>query len=160
MARLSDLPLSYRVFVKGYPFRRIDPVPWAPLAKPVAACRVALVTSAGLSLPDQEPFDEGVRGGDPSFRVLPADTDVSTLVEHHRSQAFDHAGIDADRNLAFPVDRLREMAAEGRIAEVAPRHLTMMGSLTAPGRMVKRTAPEAAEIFVEDRVDLALLVPV
>lgn len=160
MARLTELPLSYRLFLRGYPWRRIDPVPWAPLAKPIVACRVALVSSAGLSLPGQQPFDESVKGGDPSFRVLPADTEVSTLVEHHRSQVFDHAGIDADRNLAFPLDRLREMAEEGRVGEVAPRHLTMMGSLTAPGRMVKTTAPAAAAILVEDQVDLALLVPV
>jgi hypothetical protein len=34
-----------------------------------------------------------------------------------------------------------------------------MGSITAPNRLIKRTAPEAAEIFVRDEVDLALLVP-
>ena len=28
---------------------------------------------------------------------------------HHRSDAFDHRGIAADRNLAFPLDRLREL---------------------------------------------------
>jgi hypothetical protein len=35
-----------------------------------------------------------------------------------------------------------------------------MGSITAPGRLLKQTAPAAAQLFVEDTVDVALLVPV
>jgi hypothetical protein len=35
-----------------------------------------------------------------------------------------------------------------------------MGSITAPGRFIRDTAPEAAQLFVEDEVDLALLIPV
>jgi len=77
-----------------------------------------------------------------------------------RSTSFDHRGIEADRNLALPLDRLRELAAEGEIGEVAPRHLSFMGSITAPNRLVRHSAPEAAEILVRDAVDVALLVPV
>jgi hypothetical protein len=33
-------------------------------------------------------------------------------------------------------------------------------SFTAPGRLAARTAPEAARLLADDRVDLALLVPV
>jgi hypothetical protein len=35
-----------------------------------------------------------------------------------------------------------------------------MGSITAPGRLVKKTAPPAVRKLIEDRVDFALLVPV
>jgi hypothetical protein len=35
-----------------------------------------------------------------------------------------------------------------------------MGSILAPGRLVKRTAPEAARRLVADGVEAALLVPV
>jgi hypothetical protein len=35
-----------------------------------------------------------------------------------------------------------------------------MGSITAPNRLVQRSAPEAAELLVNDEVDLVLLVPV
>jgi hypothetical protein len=35
-----------------------------------------------------------------------------------------------------------------------------MGSLTAPGRLIARTAPEIADAFAGDQVDVALLVPV
>lgn len=160
MARLDDLPLRYRLFVATYPWRRIEPVPWTPPRKPLAASRVAIVTSAGLVEPGQLPFDDGVRGGDWTFRVLSSETDPGTLLEGHRSGAWDHSGVARDRNLAFPVDRLRELAAQGRIGSVAARHLSFMGSITAPGRLVRRSAPEAAVELVADRVDVALLVPV
>lgn len=160
MARISDLPLWLRVFLRAYPWRRVDPVPAARLAKPLAACRVALVTTGGLVPSGDVPFDEGVKGGDCSYRVIRGDADVRTLAEHHRSESFDHAGILEDANLAFPLDRLRELAAAREIGEVAPRHLSFMGSITAPGRLTSRSAPEAAGLLVEDRVDVALLVPV
>jgi D-proline reductase (dithiol) PrdB len=160
MAELSELSLRDQIFLSAYPWRRIEPVPWTPLARPLASCRVAVVSSAGLVLPDQRPFDAAVRGGDPSFRQIPADADLATLVESHRSRSFDHSGIGKDRNLALPLDRLRELAASGRIGEVNGRHLSFMGSLTAVGRFLRETAPEAAAWLVEDRVDAALLVPV
>lgn len=126
----------------------------------MAACRVALVTTAGIVAPGQPPFDATVRGGDYSYRILSGDADVQSLSEWHRSGAFDHSGIASDRNLAFPLDRLRELAAAHEIGAVAPRHLSFMGSITAPGRLMARTAPEAARLLVADSVDVALLVPV
>ncbi|MEJ2189905.1 MAG: glycine/sarcosine/betaine reductase selenoprotein B family protein [Acidobacteriota bacterium] len=155
-----DLPLSLRFFLMRYRWRRIDPVPCAPLSKPLAACRVALVSSAGLVAPDDEPFDEAVRGGDFTHRVVAVDTPVATLEEHHRSDSFDHAGIEADRNMGLPLDRLHELAAENDIGSVAPRHISLMGSITAPGRLVKRTLPQVAEVLASDEVDVALMIPV
>ena len=61
---------------------------------------------------------------------------------------------------AFPIDRVRELAAAGRIGSVNHRHLSCMGSITAPGRLIVNTAPPAARMLVEDGVDVALLVPV
>lgn len=160
MAYISDLPLRYRLLLRTYPWRRVDPVPLARLAKPLAESRVALVTTAGLVPPLERPFDPGVKGGDFSFRVIRANANIRRLEEHHRSEAFDHAGILRDPNVAFPLDRLRELAATGGIGDVAPRHLSFMGSITAPGRLARHTAPEAAQLLVEDRVDVALLFPV
>jgi D-proline reductase (dithiol) PrdB len=160
MANLTDLPFSLRAFLRVYPWRRVDPVPLARRRKPVEESRVALVTTAGLVPPGAPPFDPSVKGGDFSYRVIAAGAEVAALEEHHRSESFDHAGIALDRNVAFPLERLRELAAAGEIGEVAPRHLSFMGSITAPGRLAARTAPEAARLLAEDSVDLALLVPV
>jgi D-proline reductase (dithiol) PrdB len=160
MATADELPLKVRLFLKAYPWRRIDPVPWTPLRKPLSQCRLALVSSAGFVLPDQEPFDPDIRGGDTGFREIPADADVSTFRDCHRSHSFDHSGMRRDPNLAFPLDRVRELAASGRIGEVNRRHLSFMGSITAPGRLTRDSAPEAARLLVADGVDVALLVPV
>lgn len=160
MGELAEFSLGLRVFLRGYPWRRIEPVPFAPLAKPLSEARLALVSSAGFVLPGQPPFDESRRGGDPSFREIPADAAPRTLVDTHRSEAFDHAAMARDPNLTFPLERVRELAARGRIGSVNERHLSFMGSITAPGRMLRDTAPVAAARLVADGVDAALLVPV
>ena len=160
MADMRDLPLSIRVFLKAYRWRKIDPVPWTPMPKPLSESTLALVSTAGMVAPEQKPFDNDVRGGDFSFRVLPSDTGVRTLIDTHRSGSFDHSGIERDPNLGFPLDRLREIEAAGIVKRLAPRHLSFMGSITAPGRLTHDTAPKAARVLVEDGVDAALLVPV
>jgi D-proline reductase (dithiol) PrdB len=160
MVRINDLRFTLRAFLKTYRWRKVSPLPAAPLTRALSECRVALVSSAGLVLPGDTPFDEGVRGGDPSYRIIPADASVSGLEEHHRSDAFDHSGIAADRNCGLPLDRLHELAAEGYIKAVAPRHVSVMGSLTATGRFVRDTCPEVADLLVSDHVDVALMVPV
>lgn len=160
MGELSDFPLSIRLFLRAYRWRRIDPVPWTVLRKPLGECRLGLVSSAGFVAPEDRSFDPSVRGGDPSFRVIPDSVDVSELREHHRSESFDHAGLVADPNLALPIDRVRELVRRGRIGSASDRHLSFMGSITAPGRLRRDTAPEAAALFEADGVDVALLVPV
>jgi D-proline reductase (dithiol) PrdB len=160
MGDISEFSFVVRAFLKAYRWRRIDPIPWSPLRKPLAESTVAIVTTAGLVRPDQEPFDDGVKGGDSSFRVIPAATDVASLIDTHRSETFDHSGIREDPNLAFPLDRLRELERDGRIGRVSKRHMSFMGSITAPGRLIRDSAPAAAELLVADGVDVALLVPV
>jgi D-proline reductase (dithiol) PrdB len=160
MGDLNEFSLPIRLILKAYPWRRIDPVPWTPLRKPLRECRLALGSSAGFVLEDQARFDDGMPGGDYSFRQIPSDTPAARLIETHRSQSFDHAGLRQDPNVAFPVDRVRELERAGRIGSVNRRHLSFMGSIPAPGRLIKQTAPEAARWLVEDAVDVALLVPV
>lgn len=160
MDRLNEFSLAVRLFLKAYRWRRIQPTPWVRLSKPLTECRLALVSSAGFVLPAQTRFDETTRGGDVTFREIPSDVDVSTLVDTHRSESFDHSGLVADPNVAFPIDRARELADAGDIASVNHRHLSFMGSITAPGRLVRDTAPEAARRLREDGVDIALLIPV
>ncbi len=160
MAKVADLPLKYRAMMKLYRWRRIDPVPLAQVRRPLSEARVALVTTAGLVAPEQAPFDETIKGGDWSYRVIRGDVATQTLIETHRSDAFDHRGIAADRNLALPLDRLRELAAAGEIGSVAPRHLSFMGSITAPGRLLRETLPAAVDLLLADQVDVALLVPI
>ncbi|MGH9348679.1 MAG: glycine/sarcosine/betaine reductase selenoprotein B family protein [Vicinamibacterales bacterium] len=158
--RAEELPLWERTLIASYRWRQVRPVPRARLRQPVAACRVAIVTTAGLVPPGVPPFDLGRLGGDATFRVIPADADLTRLDLQHRSQAFDRGAALRDPNVAFPLDRLRDLVAAGEAGEVAPRHLTFMGSITAPARLRKEHAPAAADVLVADAVDVALLAPV
>ncbi len=159
MAKISDLKLAYQVFMKACPYRKVDWPPGARLQKPLSEARVAVVTTAAFFRPDQPPFDTSIRGGDYSYRIIPIDTDLSTLNIAHRSDAFDIRGITSDKNLALPLDRLKSLAEDGLIGSVAPRHFSFMGSIAAPGRLIANTAPEVARMLLEDTVDAVLLTP-
>jgi D-proline reductase (dithiol) PrdB len=159
MASLADLSLKNRLFMRRYRYRRLDPVPFCRVPKPLRDCRVALISTGAVFLPGQAPFDVAFKGGDPSYREIPLDTDVSQLLIGHKSDAFDRTGFEKDRNLGFPLDRLREMQRRGELGELNHRHLSFMGSITAPGRLIHETAPDAASLLAADRVDVVLLVP-
>ena len=160
MGSLDEFSLRYRLLLKTFPWHRNKSVPWTPLKKPLNNCRLVLISTAGFVAPGQSPFDKSIRGGDTSVREIPADIDVSVLREKHRSDVFDHTGIRQDPNLAFPVDRMRELVAEGRIGSLNHRHFSLMGSITAPGRLLKKTIPMVVTNLIKDGVDIAFLTPV
>ncbi|NOT63356.1 MAG: hypothetical protein HOP19_24365 [Acidobacteria bacterium] len=162
MATYADLSLTTRLFFKAYPLHRyaIDPVPCAPLRVPLTQARFALVTTAGLRTPAQDDFDFTNKKGDSTYREIPNDIAVNTLVESHRSNSFDHSGIEADANLAFPLDRMRELEARGVIGELNHRHFSFMGSIVGPAKLINETAPQVAEKLRTDGVQVALLTPV
>ncbi len=162
MATYQDLSLHVRLFMKGYPFARYkaDPVPCARLKKPLSESRFALVTTAGLRTPLQTDFDYKNKKGDTSYREIPNTIETRTLTESHRSYAFDHKGIQSDINLAFPLDRLRELESKNVIGELNHRHFSFMGSIVGPGLLIQETAPQVARLLSEDKVDAVLLTPV
>ena len=107
MADLSDLSIKNRLFMATYRYRTVEPIPFARPRRPLREARVVLVTSGGVYAQGQEPFDVEKKGGDVTFRVIPRDADVATLGIAHKSDAFDQTGFRADRNLGFPLERLR-----------------------------------------------------
>jgi D-proline reductase (dithiol) PrdB len=167
VAKLDDVELVERLLLKRYPFSRYAPRPddpvstaMTPLRKPLTECTSALVTTAGLSLPGQPPFDVTIRMGDTSFREIPGNISPQLLEMHQRSWAFDKTGILRDRNLAFPLDRLREMQTTGEIGAVASHHYSFMGSIVGPRKLIQQSAPEVARRLAADKVDVVLLTPV
>lgn len=128
-----------------------------PLTRPpaLAEARVAVVTTAALSMPGDPP----PRGGDPGFRVL---HDGADLRLGHESPNFDRSGWLSDRNVIFPVDRLHELAGQGVIGDVAPRHLSFAGNQqpTTLSAITVDSGPAAAALLRGDGVDVVLLTPV
>src|SRR5215204_4832073 len=100
-------------------------VPFTPFDGELSKATVAIVTAGGVHLKDQEPFNTADELGDLTFRVIPDDADTSQLmVSHHH---YDHADADADINVVFPLDVLRDLKDEGFIKEVAKKHVGYMG---------------------------------
>lgn len=160
MAEFSELSLRHRLEMAVYRWRRVDPLVLAALAVPLSEARVALVTTAGLYRPGiDEPF-ERIRGGDYSYRAIPDSAELSSMVVGQTSSAFDRAPVEADRNMALPTERLRAMVVRGDVGSAASHHLSFNGSIPAPGRLVRETAPLAARLLIDDGVQAALLIPV
>jgi len=141
-----------------------DPIPWTPVAKPLAASKVALLSTAGLSMRGDAPFDmEGERRrptwGDPSWRRLRADASADAIEANHLH--IDTSYIERDLNVVLPLDRLRWLVGSGEVGAMADTHYSVMGYQGSdPGRLERESAPEIAEAMRSEEVDLALLAPV
>lgn len=121
----------------------------------LSEARVAVVTSAALHHPDDESF----AAQDSSFRVL--DASRRDVVLGHWSPNFDRSGFASDLNVVWPIDRLGELAAEGVIGSVAPRHLAFAGNQDETMASIRvDSGPAAAALLAEDCVDVVLLTPV
>jgi len=155
----SRFPALARRWAEGFDAVKGEGVPWAPFKKPLAGCRVALVTTAGVHLKSQVPFDMENGSGDATFREIPGDVDPGSLMVTHKY--YDHSSADRDINVVFPIDRLRDMVARGEVGAVAPRHYGFMGHIVGDkvGELMELTAPVVAENLMGDGVDAVLLTP-
>jgi D-proline reductase (dithiol) PrdB len=139
------------------------PIPWTPLSKPLSECTVAMLSSAGIALKDDKPFDqEGERQnpwwGDPTYRILPKTASQDEVRLYHLH--IDPSYAMQDLNCLFPTQRLQEMEASGRIGQVSPRHYSIMGYILNPERLLSETAPALIQHLKEDQADVVVLVPV
>lgn len=130
---------------------------FTPLNRPLSESKVALVGSAGVHLDDQEPFHIETVAGDPTYRLLPDDLDLSRLRFTHTH--YDTASAEADSNVVFPLDRLHETVAEGRIGATSSVHIGMMGFNPDPTPIAEKTAPAVAQILGDEGVDVVVMVP-
>lgn len=134
-------------------------IPWTSVRKPVAESVIALVTTAGVHLKSQEPFDMEDPDGDPSFRVIPSTVRSADLTITHKY--YDHSAADRDINVVLPLDRMRELLVEKRIGGIAPFGYGFMGHIDGPHlkALMQRTAPEVARRLKQDRADAVILTP-
>jgi D-proline reductase (dithiol) PrdB len=138
------------------------PIPWTPLVKPVSESTVALISSAGIALKTDLPFDqEGERQnpwwGDPSYRILPCDVSEQDVNICHLHIDTSFAGQDL--NCLMPVRRLLELAERGIIGQSAAHHYSIMGYILDPRRLLGETTPRIIERLKDEKVDIVVLVP-
>jgi len=123
--------------------------------KPLQQCRVAVVTSAALHHPEDDDFESQ----DTSFRIL--DASRRDVALGHWSPNFDRSGFAQDVNVVWPVDRLQELAEEGVIGSVAPRHIAFAGNQDETMTSIRMdSGPQAAQLLQDDEVDIVILTPV
>ena len=158
------LPPSLRAWVKTFipdeDFK--DPIPWTPVSKPLSKVTVALVTSAGISLKSDPPFDMEREKrepiwGDRSFRIIPKgktekDIDVNHL---HINTTY----IKQDINVILPLARMAEFEKEGIIGRLAPSAYSFYGFQWRNDDFLQESIEPISKKMKLEGVEAVLLTP-
>lgn len=155
MPRLDRLPQINRTTLLTLPVQVNDTTPFVRPATPLAAARLAIVTTAGVHRRGDRPFGPG----DQTYRVIPSDTPAPDILISHTSLGFDRAPVMRDLNISFPIDRVRELVARGELGGMAPHCYSFMGAQRDVKRIEGETGPEVARRLREEGADLALITP-
>jgi hypothetical protein len=161
--RYIDKTSAYYVaqgYEKPYAWAKNDDVPWAPVTKPLAESHVGLLTTSELAIHYDEATEENpiVEEGFRGIYSIPADTPTEKF--YSRTQSFDWAATHLDDvNAYFPVDRMREAVASGRIGSMPDRLYGAYNNYSIR-KVLTEEGPKALEYARNDGVDAVILVPV
>jgi D-proline reductase (dithiol) PrdB len=138
-------------------------IPWSPLDKPMSQCTVSLVSSAGVALKTDEPFDQEIErrdpwSSDPSYRVLPRSTVAGDVRVYHLH--INTSFSQQDLNCVMPLERLSQLEARGEIAHSASFHYSYMGYTLRPDVLLRHTVPGIIGQLRQEQVDVVVLIPV
>lgn len=146
-------------YEKPYEWAHHGDAPFTPLTKPLAECRVAIVSTSDIAIRSAD----GGRDRTSEFAVgnvysLPSDTPLELL--YSRQEHYDqHATTLEDVNAFYPVTRLQELVERGRIGSLAPRfHGVYTGY--SQRKTIESDAPEVLRRCREDGVEAAIMTPV
>jgi D-proline reductase (dithiol) PrdB len=154
------MPFSYsQLFeqVTGRKFENrpvFDPPRLTPLRKPIAESTIGLFASCGAQLLEDPMLGETE---DISFRLIHRDTPMSRLVVAHKTKVRKWAVEDL--NVAFPLERMRELECERLFQRLAHTAVSMVGSIQRYTELVEQTVPAIKQIYDSQGVDLVFLFP-
>lgn len=156
MVRLTDLHEAEATHMRARAaaMKPVAAAPWIT-PKPLKESTVAIISTAGLHRRSDAPFVPGAV----DYRLLPGDVDFADVVVSHISTNFDRSAFQQDPNIWFPLDRLREMVADGEVGGVANWHYSFMGA-QPNHEALAQTGEEVGQLLFKDGVDVALMVPV
>jgi D-proline reductase (dithiol) PrdB len=141
----------------GSMITRHEPVPLAPLTKPLSECRLTFISTSGVQPKGTLPFDTVHPVGDYSFRRVPSASSVDELEIHQLK--YPTAGAHRDLNVIFPIERLRELAADGVIGGLTEHFFTFIGYNMDPERLERTLAEDIAAAVSDEGADIALAAP-
>jgi D-proline reductase (dithiol) PrdB len=136
------------------PIAEMGPPVLTPLRKPLSQARVMIITSAGVRLDSEPPFQHP---NDMTFREIEQSTPPERLQPSHPTPV--RRPGQADINVVFPYQRMAELAAEGFIGGVTEFHLSMLGSIKKLRELVSDMAPTMAARAKAAGADVILLTP-
>ena len=140
LVRRLEPPMSY------------DKAPWAPFTKPLSEARITLLSTGGIYVEGQAPFDVT---GDWSFREIPLGSPLDRFRVAHTH--YDTTGVAEDVDAVLAIHRLQELEAEGMIGEAVSPAYSFMGYIPDPSGLIEATAPEVGERLREAKVDGAVI---
>ena len=150
LERWDDIGIGLQF--EGLSIPEFDSMPWAKLNKPLSECKVALVTTGGVYIEGQKPYEER---GEATYRQISRDVPKDHIRIWH--PGYDYGPAMSDINCIFPLDRFKELEAEGVIGELAETNYSFMGLIPDPETLINETAPDAARRLKEDGVDAVFL---
>ena len=138
-----------------YQWHESDSAPLTPIRKALKASKVVLISSGGIYLKDQPPFNP--IKNDLSFREIPKDVQLGDIRISH--DFYDHTDAEKDINCVFPIERMRELEQEGFIKELSEINFTFMGRIFRKSQLLGEMIPWLIGRLWELKIDLAFLVP-
>ena len=134
-----------------------DSAPLTTSAKPIEESRVSILTSGGVSHCSMPGFDPDARN---DHRLDEVDGDVDTNDFEINDSYYNHDDADRDINCIYPIDRLKEMAANGLIGSIAPRFWSgFMGRIYNRTKLIEDSIPEFIDKLREDEIDVLVTAP-
>ncbi|CAN5203048.1 glycine/sarcosine/betaine reductase selenoprotein B family protein [soil metagenome] len=132
---------------------------FVPPDKPLSEMRIALVTTGGLHLPQDERFDIDDPAGDCSYREIPSEAEDLTWTHAYFARRRRPGDRGEDLDCVFPLWTLRGLVDGGIVGGLNHRHFSFMGAIHDTSVLEERTAPEVAGMLYEDEPDAVLLTP-
>jgi len=155
----TRFPFLVRKWAKTAKVIEFDSIPWTSVEIKTKDLRLALVSTAGVHLKTQKPFDMDDRMGDPTFREIPWNVRKEDVMITHNY--YDHTDADRDVNLVLPIELVRELVQVGEINSVAKNHYSFMGHILGEHvkELMHQTAPEVMRRLQADGVNAVFLTP-
>lgn len=158
------LPPGLRAWVKTFiPDGDFNgPIPWTPMLKSLDQITIGLVTSAGISLKSDPPFDmerekREPLWGDRSFRKIPRGTTEKDINVNHLH--INTNWIKKDINVILPLQRMEEFERERVIGRLAPTAYSFYGFQWQNNDFLKEAIEPISKSLKEEGVGAVLLTP-
>ena len=137
-------------------------IPWTPMKKPLNQTTIALVTSAGISLKTDPPFDmerekKEAIWGDRSYRAMPRWTTEKDIEVKHLHINTNY--IKQDINVILPLARMAEFEQEKIIGRLAPTAYSFYGFQWQNTDFLKEAIEPISKRMKSEGVETVLMTP-